>query len=106
MLDVDDPIPGAWTLEVSSAGIDRPLTRLKDWDRFAGHLVKAELDLPLNGRKRFSGIITGTRENAAVIRLDDGEEAVLPIEAIRKARLVLTDALIEQALHDGYCIGR
>lgn len=95
VLDVDDPIPGAWTLEVSSAGIDRPLTRLKDWDRFAGHLVKAELDLPLNGRKRFSGIITGTRENAAVIRLDDGEEAVLPIEAIRKARLVLTDALIE-----------
>lgn len=95
VLDVDDPIPGAWTLEVSSAGIDRPLTRLKDWDRFAGHLVKAELDLPLNGRKRFSGIITGTRDNAAVIRLDDGEEAVLPIDTIRKARLVLTDALIE-----------
>ncbi|MCQ9154421.1 ribosome maturation factor RimP [Acidomonas methanolica] len=100
VLDVDDPIPGAWTLEVSSAGIDRPLTRGKDWERFAGHLAKAETDLPIDGRKRFSGIILGLRnvadeEQAAVIRLEDGAEAVLPLSGIRKARLVLTDALIE-----------
>lgn len=95
ILDVDDPIPGAWMLEVSSAGIDRPLTRAKDWERFAGHLAKAELDVPLNGRRRFSGTVMGARDGNAIIRLDDGTEAVLPLVDIRKARLVLTDALIE-----------
>ncbi|MQR99590.1 ribosome maturation factor RimP [Gluconobacter aidae] len=95
ILDVDDPIPGAWMLEVSSAGIDRPLTRAKDWERFAGHLAKAELDVPLNGRRRFSGTVMGARDGSAIIRLDDGTEAVLPLADIRKARLVLTDALIE-----------
>ncbi len=95
ILDVDDPIPGAWMLEVSSSGIDRPLTRAKDWERFAGHLAKAELDVPLNGRRRFSGTVMGARDGNAIIRLDDGTEAVLPLVDIRKARLVLTDALIE-----------
>ncbi|EHH68975.1 ribosome maturation factor RimP [Gluconobacter morbifer] len=95
ILDVDDPIPGAWMLEVSSAGIDRPLTRAKDWERFAGHLAKAELDVPLNGRRRFSGTVLGARDGKALIRLDDGSEAELPLVDIRKARLVLTDALIE-----------
>ncbi|AQS88969.1 ribosome maturation factor RimP [Neoasaia chiangmaiensis] len=95
VLDVDDPLPGAWTLEVSSAGIDRPLTRAKDWDRFSGHLAKAELDLPIDGRKRFTGIVLGMRDGAAVLRLEDGTEAVLPLPAIRKARLILTDELIE-----------
>ncbi|AOX19136.1 ribosome maturation factor RimP [Kozakia baliensis] len=95
ILDVDDPIPGAWTLEVSSAGIDRPLTRAKDWERFAGHLAKAEVDLPINGRKRFSGIVLGLRDGAALMRLDDGGEVSLPLTEVRKARLVLTDALIE-----------
>ena len=95
VLDVDDPIPGAWTLEVSSAGIDRPLTRAKDWERFAGHIAKAELDLPMDGRKRFSGTVLGLRDGAALMRLDDGSEVALPLENIRKARLILTDALIE-----------
>ncbi|OAJ68135.1 ribosome maturation factor RimP [Gluconobacter cerinus] len=95
VLDVDDPIPGAWMLEVSSAGIDRPLTRAKDWERFAGHLAKAELDVPLNGRRRFSGTVMGTRDGKGVIRLDDGTEAELPLAEVRKARLILTDALIE-----------
>jgi ribosome maturation factor RimP len=94
VLDVDDPIPGAWNLEVSSAGIDRPLTRGKDWNRFAGHLAKAEVALPIDGRKRFSGIILGAAEGAARLRLDDGTEVTLPLQDIRKARLVLTDALI------------
>jgi ribosome maturation factor RimP len=95
VLDVDDPIPGAWNLEVSSAGIDRPLTRPKDWNRFAGHLARAEVAIPVDGRKRFSGIVLGAADGAARMRLDDGTEVSLPLQDIRKARLVLTDALIE-----------
>ncbi|MDF7674173.1 ribosome maturation factor RimP [Acetobacteraceae bacterium ESL0709] len=95
ILDVDDPIPGAWTLEVSSSGIDRPLTRLKDWERFAGHLARVELDVALDGRKKFAGIVLGVRDDAAILRLDGGAEVLLPLSAVRKARLVLTDALIE-----------
>ncbi len=94
VLDVDDPIQGNWTLEVSSAGIDRPLTRPKDWNRFAGHQAKAELTIPLDGRKRFAGIVLGAENGAARLRLDDGSEVALPLQDIRKARLVLTDALI------------
>lgn len=94
VLDVDDPIPGAWTLEVSSAGIDRPLTRVKDWNRFSGHLARVEMTVPLDGRKRFSGIVLGADAEAARLRLEDGTEVALPLADIRRARLVLTDALI------------
>ncbi len=95
VLDVEDPIPGAWSLEVSSAGIDRPLTRPKDWNRYAGHLARAETVAPLEGRKRFSGVVLGADDNGARMRLDDGSEVLLPLTAIRRAKLVLTDALIE-----------
>ena len=95
VLDVNDPIPGAWMLEVSSAGIDRPLTRVKDWNRFSGHQARAETAIPVNGRKRFSGVVLGADTQYARMRLDDGTEAALPLTEIRKARLVLTDALIE-----------
>lgn len=95
VLDVEDPIPGVWTLEVSSAGIDRPLTRAKDWNRFAGHQAKAEVLVPIDGRRRFAGIVLGADTENARMRLDDGTEAVLPLAEIRRARLVLTDALIE-----------
>lgn len=94
-IDVDDPIPGAWTLEVSSAGIDRPLTRVKDWNRFAGHVVRVETLFPLNGRRRFAGMVLGADENAARIRLDDGLELAIGHSDIRRAKLVLTDALIQ-----------
>lgn len=94
-LDVDDPIPGAWTLEVSSAGIDRPLTRVKDWNRFAGHLARIETHVPQNGRKRFSGVVLGADEANARVRLDDGTEVVIRHPDIRRAKLVLTDALID-----------
>lgn len=94
VLDVEDPLPGAWNLEVSSAGIDRPLTRTKDWNRFAGHLARVETMLPIDGRKRFSGVVLGADTDAARLRLDDGTEVALPLGAIRRARLVLTDALI------------
>ncbi len=95
VLDVNDPIPGAWTLEVSSAGIDRPLTRGKDWNRFAGHLAKAEVNIPVGGRKRFSGVVLGADATHARLRLEDGQEVALPLDEMRKAKLVLTDALIE-----------
>jgi ribosome maturation factor RimP len=94
ILDVEDPIPGNWTLEVSSAGIDRPLTRAKDWNRFSGHLAKAEVNMPIDGRKRFSGIVLGADTRHGRLRLDDGTEVALPLADLRRARLVLTDALI------------
>jgi len=94
LFDVEDPIPGAWNLEVSSAGIDRPLTRLKDWVRFAGHQARAETHYPVNGRKRYSGLVLGADETNGRMRLDDGTEAELPLRDLRRAKLVLTDALI------------
>ncbi len=95
VLDVDDPIPTAWSLEVSSAGIDRPLTRIKDWNNYAGHLARAELAVPLDGQKRFSGTVLGADDTHARLLLDTGAEIALPLDDIKKARLVLTDALIE-----------
>jgi ribosome maturation factor RimP len=93
-IDVEDPIPGAWTLEVSSAGIDRPLTRIKDWNRFAGHLARVETFFPQNGRKRFAGVVLGADNDAARIRLEDDSEVAIRHPDIRRAKLVLTDALI------------
>lgn len=101
ILDVDDPIPGAWNLEVSSAGIDRPLTRAKDWVRFAGHLARAETMVPVAGRKRFNGIIIGADDHSATLRLDDGSDVVLPLDELRRAKLVLTDALIAATMPEG-----
>jgi ribosome maturation factor RimP len=94
VLDVADPIPGNWTLEVSSAGIDRPLTRRRDWNRFAGHEARAELAEPIDGRRRVSGIVLGADETHARMRLDDGTELAMPWADIRRAKLKLTDALI------------
>ena len=94
VLDVEDPIQGNWTLEVSSPGIDRPLTRVKDWNRYAGHQARLEMDMPVDGRRRFVGIILGADAEHARLRLDDGAEVTLPLEHMRRARLVLTDALI------------
>ena len=95
MMNVEDPIPGPWSLELSSPGIDRPLTRVKDWNRFAGHLARIELAVPVDGRKRFSGIVLGADNTAARVRLDDASEVALPLRDVRRAKLVLTDALIE-----------
>jgi len=94
VLDVADPLPDAWELEVSSPGIDRPLTRVKDWNRFAGHLARVELAEPVEGRRRASGIVLGADERVARLRRDDGAEMALPLAAIRRAKLVLTEALI------------
>ena len=103
VLDVADPIERAYRLEISSPGIDRSLVRKSDFDRYAGHLVKIEMEIPVNGRKRFRGQLAGTEGNAARIRRDDAapdEEAdvLLPIEEMSKAKLVLTDDLVTEAL--------
>jgi ribosome maturation factor RimP len=94
VLDVEDPIRGEWMLEVSSAGIDRPLTRAKDWNRFAGHVATVELVVPQDGRKRFRGIALGADAETARVKLEDGNEVAFPRGNIRKAKLVLTDELI------------
>jgi len=94
VLDVADPIRVEWMLEVSSAGIDRPLTRTKDWNRFAGHIATVELSIPMDGRKRFRGIALGADDAEARLKLDDGSEVMLPRGNIRRAKLVLTDELI------------
>ncbi len=103
VLDANDPMEKAYRLEISSPGIDRPLVRKSDFDRYAGHLVKIEMELPVDGRKRFRGHLSGTAGNAARLTRDDaaeGEEAdvLLPIEDMSDAKLVLTDELVTQAL--------
>ncbi len=100
-LDVEDIIKTRWTLEVSSAGIDRPLTRVKDWNRFAGHLARAETHMPVSGRKRFTGTVLGADETHARLRLEDGTDIALPLADLRRAKLVLTDALIAATAQPG-----
>jgi ribosome maturation factor RimP len=95
VLDVEDPIAGAYTLEVSSPGIDRPLVKKADYERFAGFEAKLETAQPVGGRKRFRGRLLGTGEDTVRMRLDSGEELDLPLDGIAKAKLVLTDELIE-----------
>lgn len=96
LLDVADPIAGAYTLEVSSPGIDRPLTRPEDYDRFAGFEARIDLSAPLDGRKRYRGRLLG-RAGDWVRLAGDGGEARLPLAAIARAKLVLTDDLLAQA---------
>jgi ribosome maturation factor RimP len=93
LLDVEDPIPGAYVLEVSSPGIDRPLVRAKDFERYAGFEAKLETALPIEGRKRFRGKLLGL--DGEMVRLvDEKGEVGLPVSAISNAKLVLTDELI------------
>ncbi len=88
ILDVEDPIRSEWMLEVSSPGIDRPLTRI------AGHVATLELHIPQDGRKRFRGVALGADEGVVKLRLDEGTDAEFPRANIRRAKLVLTDELI------------
>jgi ribosome maturation factor RimP len=94
VLDVADPIKGNWNLEVSSAGIDRPLTRTRDWNRYAGHLATLELSVPQGGRRRFRGVVLGADAEVARLRLEDATDQAFPRGNIRRAKLVLTDELI------------
>ena len=98
VLDVEDPLAGAFILEVSSPGIDRPLVRLADFDRFAGFEAKVEMDLAVNGRRRFQGRLLGTEGDAVRLRMEDSE-VVLPYVDIRRAKLVLTEELLATGGH-------
>ena len=106
VLDVEDPVDRAYRLEISSPGIDRPLVRRSDFDRYAGHVIKVEMAAPIEGRRRFRGTLIGVEGDAAVVRRDDvsaGEVADvrLAIEDMAEARLVLTDALVAESLRRG-----
>lgn len=93
-LDLCDPIDGSYRLEVSSPGIDRPLTRLKDYSDWAGHAARITLAEPLNERKQFAGTLQGVEGAKVLILTKDGETNALPYSGISSAKLVLTDKLI------------
>lgn len=97
LLDVEDPIAGAYVLEVSSPGLDRPLTRPEDFTRFAGHEAKLDLSEAIDGRKKLRGRVVGLEGENVRIAAENGE-CVLPVAIIRSAKLVLTDALIAESM--------
>lgn len=100
LLEVEDPIPGAYTLEISSPGIDRPLIRAEDFAKYAGFEAKVELDESVNSsQKRFRGRIVGMKDGFVTLLVDNKEHR-LELEAIKKARLVLTDELIKATRMD------
>lgn len=94
LLEVEDPISGAYTLEVSSPGIDRPLIRGEDFNKYVGFDARVELDEVLDGPKRFRGKVTGEKDGYVTLIVDNKEQR-LELANIRKARLVLTDELIK-----------
>ena len=101
VLDVEDPIIDAYTLEVSSPGIDRPLTRLKDFDLWNGYVAKIETEEMIDGRRRFKGVLEGTEGDEVLIAIEDGSEEVtigLKFDWLADAKLVLTDDLIRDVL--------
>ena len=106
VLDLEDPISQAYNLEVSSPGIDRPLVRRSDFERWAGHEAKIELEPPLDGRKRFRGIIRSVEGDEVLVDLPDAKNpeerlARLPLDSVADARLVLTDELVRESLRRG-----
>ncbi len=103
-LDVEDPMDTAYHLEVSSPGIDRPLVRRSDFEKWAGHEAKVELTRALDGRRRFKGILAGLAgddlrlETAPTTKVAEATTVLLPLADIGEARLVMTDALIRDTL--------
>jgi ribosome maturation factor RimP len=103
VLDAADPIESSYRLEISSPGIDRPLVRRSDFDRYAGHVAQVEMLVPIDGRRRFRGELNGTEGEYVRLRTGDAAatenaEILLRIDDMMEARLVLTDALIAEAL--------
>jgi ribosome maturation factor RimP len=97
ILDVADPIEGAYSLEVSSPGLDRPLVKREDFERFAGLEARIEVEPAIEGRKRWKGRLGGNEADTVVIDVD-GRNVGLPFSTIRKAKLILTDELIAEGL--------
>ena len=103
-LDVEDPILDAYTLEVSSPGIDRPLTRLKDFDMFEGYEAKLETDELIDGRRRFKGVLAGVEDDEVLINVAEGTIG-LKFDWLTEAKLVLTDELIREMLRQRKAAG-
>jgi ribosome maturation factor RimP len=99
LLDVEDPLPGAYALEVSSPGIDRPLMRIEDYERFAGFEARIETKRPHDGRRKFTGRLAGVRGGCVAIG-DEAGQAEIPFDEIERAKLVLTDELIAASMSD------
>ncbi len=100
-LDVDDPVDRAYNLEISSPGIDRPLVRRSDFEKWRGHLARIETGTPIGGRKRFRGAIAEVGDDRVMIMAEaesGQEEVAIPFDALVSARLVLTDELVRDAL--------
>lgn len=96
IFEVEDPIDGAYVLEVSSAGLDRPLTEMLHFERYEGLLARVELDRLVEGRKRFRGILAGVDgDNIAIDLIKEEETALIPFEWISEAKLLITDDLIK-----------
>jgi ribosome maturation factor RimP len=98
MFDLEDPLPGEFSLEISSPGIDRPLIRLEDFERFTGFEAKIETAAMIDGRKRFKGEIAGVDGDEIRLRTPEGDELRFKFSALSEARLVLTDKLIADDL--------
>ena len=98
-LDDKDPISGKYTLEVSSPGLDRPLTSLENFKRFCNFEAKIETDTPINNRKRFKGRILRVENNNIIFYMDD-KEWTIPYDTVSKAKLLLTDELIAASQAD------
>ncbi len=97
VLDVEDPISGEYVLEVSSPGIDRPLTRIKDFERYAGYEARLETHELIDGRRRFRGVLAGVEDGEVLIEIPEGTIG-LAFDMLSDAKLVLTDALIAESL--------
>lgn len=105
-LDISDPIERAYRLEISSPGMDRPLVRRSDFERHAGYGVKVELATAIAGRRRFRGVLVGIEGDSILLRQEDGPpdqatEIMLRLDDIAEAKLLLTDALVMEALRRG-----
>jgi len=104
VLDVEDPILDEYTLEVSSPGIDRPLTRLKDFEMFEGYEAKIETSEMIDGRRRFKGELAGVEEDEVLINVSEGTIG-LKFDWLSDAKLVLTDDLIKEMLRQRKAAG-
>jgi ribosome maturation factor RimP len=102
LLDVHDPLPSSYRLEVSSPGIDRPLVRPSDFNDWADHLARIELKEPVDGRKRFRGVLDGYENGEVRMKADLGKNGVetlgFPLALIAEAKLLLTDDLVRESL--------
>jgi ribosome maturation factor RimP len=104
ILDVEDPIVDEYTLEVSSPGIDRPLTRLKDFETFEGYEARIETDEMIDGRRRFKGVLAGVEDDEVLINIEEGTVG-LKFDWLSDAKLILTDELIREMLRQRKAAG-